>query len=1349
MTNGQPKPRRKRRWVLGVIALLIVAVVVAAVLFVRSRRFDSYVRARVVAKLEQITGGRVELQSLTWNLRSLQFDIRGLTIHGKEGPGQAPYFHADRVLLRAKIGVLFRPKIGLRYLAVERPVAHLMVYPDGSTNQPQPRRASTKTPVETLFDLSINYAEVRNGELVVNDRPIPLDFAAGDFGVVLNFATQPDRYEGSIRVGKFNARFRDWLPQGSTAEAQFSLWPGAVEVKAFRWSAGTSMVEGSAHITDFRRPNLDCTYHARLDLAQLAGVLRVAEIRKGMLELNGRATYAEAGFASIGKLQVRDGEYVDSTLRVRNANLTTQFSATSQRLLFSHLLASVLGGTVTGEVEIKNWAVFPPPPPRAGRAKAVAVGPPVLPEGSAHLNIQSLSVSALASAISTRTLPLDRLNLAGTADGRVTAHWTGSLNKLQAGVAAQFTPPPTAAAGELPVSGHLEADYFVARDQLRVADFSLATRATRLSGSGTLGPTAGNLRLTATSNNVGELQPIFAALRGPNRLPLEVAGHASFDGTVKGSFAAPAAAGHVQITDFDTLLSAGRPGAAARRVHWDLFSADVLYSSTMAAIRNAQLRSGKARLSFDFSTGLEGGRYTDTSPISAHFVIQNAELGDLQALAGYSYPVSGTVSANVALSGTERDPRGGGHIALANGIAYGEPITSFTADTVVANRQAEVRNINLLHNGARVTGSAAYDLANAGFRFDLRGSNFDLARVRRLQTPRLSVGGTMEFTARGSGTRQAPVIDASLHLSHLVLNGEPVGDFTAAATTREDELHITGRSNFENAELRMEGGVRLRDDFASNLNVHFLHLDFDALLRAYLKRRVTGHSSTAGTIELRGPLRRPRDLEINGTLDQFSANLENVALQNDGPVRFSMAQQTLRLGQLRLVGDDTSISAAGTVGIAEPHRLDLRIDGRANLKLLQSYNADLTSYGTASFGLTLGGVAANPLVQGQIQIANAGVSYVDLPNGLSDMNGLLVFNRDRLVVQSFTARTGGGTLDLGGFVTYRGAVAFNLTASGRDIRFRYPPGVSSMANADLTLTGSLKSATLAGEILVTKFGVNPQFDFATYLARTKQPPETPRPNSPLNNLHLDVHIASTPELQVQTSLAKLTGDADLRLRGVASKPVVLGRVNIIEGDIFFNGTKYHMERGDITFTNPVRIEPVLDIEATARVKEYDVTLGFHGPLDRLKTAYRSDPPLPTADIIALLALGHTREESAAQTQPQPQQPSFGETASYALLNEALNAAVSSRVQRIFGVSRIKFDPQAATNAGSTYTGPQLSIEQQVNNNITLTYITNLSQGNQQTIQLQYDINRNVSVIAIRDDLTGVVSFDVRVRQRKK
>ena len=53
----------------------------------------------------------------------------------------------------------------------------------------------------------------------------------------------------------------------------------------------------------------------------------------------------------------------------------------------------------------------------------------------------------------------------------------------------------------------------------------------------------------------------------------------------------------------------------------------------------------------------------------------------------------------------------------------------------------------------------------------------------------------------------------------------------------------------------------------------------------------------------------------------------------------------------------------------------------------------------------------------------------------------------------------------------------DLGATAHDVRLRYPPGVSSTANADLRLTGSSNSALLSGNVVVTKLAVTPGFDF--------------------------------------------------------------------------------------------------------------------------------------------------------------------------------------------------------------------------------------------------------------------------------
>ena len=278
--------------------------------------------------------------------------------------------------------------------------------------------------------------------------------------------------------------------------------------------------------------------------------------------------------------------------------------------------------------------------------------------------------------------------------------------------------------------------------------------------------------------------------------------------------------------------------------------------------------------------------------------------------------------------------------------------------------------------------------------------------------------------------------------------------------------------------------------------------------------------------------------------------------------------------------------------------------------------------------------------------------------------------------------------------------------------------------------------------------MTPGFDFGAYLA-AQRAGHRPchRPIRLLNRIRLDVHIATAPRIaNADRRRATFWGRRFTSTRDRRKTSPSRSR-RYIEGEVYFNGAKYRLERGGVTFTNPVSTDPVLDLQASTHVRDYDITLTVNGKVDKLNITYRSEPPLPTADVIALLALGRATEESA-QLQQSGGSP-FSQEATSAILNAALNATVSNRMQHLFGISRIKIDPQGLnTETSPTQTGPAVTIEQQVANDLTVTYTTNVSQTSQQIIQVEYNITRNVSIVGLRDQ-NGVVSFDVRMRQRKK
>ncbi len=247
-------------------------------------------------------------------------------------------------------------------------------------------------------------------------------------------------------------------------------------------------------------------------------------------------------------------------------------------------------------------------------------------------------------------------------------------------------------------------------------------------------------------------------------------------------------------------------------------------------------------------------------------------------------------------------------------------------------------------------------------------------------------------------------------------------------------------------------------------------------------------------------------------------------------------------------------------------------------------------------------------------------------------------------------------------------------------------------------------------------------------------------------MQFDVEVRSSPNFQFETSLTRnVEAEIDLNLRGTALRPVLLGSVSINRGEVEVLGTRYTVDRGEVRFLNPVRIEPTFDVDLTTQARGVTVNISISGPMSRLAVNYSSDPPLQSSEIIALLAVGRDPTQTTTQNNPGVQSTTPGFVAAGgSLLGQAITEQVSSRLQRFFGASRVKIDP--------TLTGvdnlPQarLTLEQQVSRDITLTYITNLNRTTEQLVRIQWDFSREWSAIAVRDP-SGQFSLDFQFRKR--
>ena len=186
----------------------------------------------------------------------------------------------------------------------------------------------------------------------------------------------------------------------------------------------------------------------------------------------------------------------------------------------------------------------------------------------------------------------------------------------------------------------------------------------------------------------------------------------------------------MQSQDFETLIPA-TSHTPEKTVNWNALQADIQLSPSVFAARNGTLSRDPDSVRFDFHVQLNQRQFSDTSPVRAHLDTENADLLGILALAGYSYPITGTVDLHLQVAGTRAAPQGQGHVVLRNGSVYGEPVERFSSDLKFNGEEAELQNIQLTHYESKVTGGATYNTSSHAFGFNLTGDNFDLTRISR------------------------------------------------------------------------------------------------------------------------------------------------------------------------------------------------------------------------------------------------------------------------------------------------------------------------------------------------------------------------------------------------------------------------------------------------------------------------------------------------------------------------------------------------------------------------------------------------------------------------------------------
>jgi translocation and assembly module TamB len=1401
-----PKQRRWLRILTRIVVSIVAFVVLLLAgvsWYATTGDFQRRANKELVSVLGDATGGRVEVGHVSLNPWHLAIEVDQLVIHGTEAAGETPYLSVQKILLRLHINMVLthirglgpQSRISLRYLRVEQPHFHLIVAKNGSTNAPTPKHKSTSTtPIQdTLLDLQARKVELVDGIAVLNDRAIPFDMAANDLNAQVKWVRSSDRYVASLQLDNLTTKMESYPDVQSKLQLTAELGRDMASLDSFRFTTGAAkdktVVTANASLEHFASPQWQASVKGSIDVKQLSYLAGVDGLDAGRLELdlNGHNCTVtpvtaqknprfwqhhtkvpaaakillpdptcEKGYLMIGSVKMHNVGYRNEYVRFRDINGGASLHITPTELLLTALTGTLPGGGgAKGELKIENW---------------------LGEDADAKVQPSRAFLTATVDHIPLRTImdttgPPDYgdLGFDMAITGPTTVEWGGPAKEISDTVQVQsdltFTPTGTIRKGaldNLPVTGGVLAHYDGLTETVKIAHFNMMTPASTLTASGLLGVDDGDpltrLQVTAQSHDLAEFDQLLTTLdfesngkKGAAALPIVLHGTMNFVGTARNTIEDLDVKGHLTMNDVAVHL-----GSLAD-VHIDSVVSDAEYAPNEGfAVGSSTITRGTAVMNV-------AGTFRPHKVIKHHIAeydwdegtvfdttikLANAQVGDLLQIAGQQQkiPMTGTANLGGHFAGTVQNLNGSGQATLTNGVAYGEAYQTISASFAAKGQEFSATNVLLQAHGMSVTGSGGYDLVSKHIVANLSGNNLLLSKFDTFRKTVPNDDGLLSFSVDANGTLTEPNLHAKLALANVMMDGKAVGNVNATAQSAGSNVSYEAHSTLVGAQVSVTGETSLLGDYPTKAKMTMTGLDLgNALALFQPESGFKGSSNIGVTVTVDGPAAKPELLAGTAEFTDFDVKLQGVELKSAAPLRASLKNGTVTVDAMHITGEDTDMKAAGTIGIfgdtnAQGGKLNMNADGSISMALLHTFDQDIISSGKVTFKVVATGRAKKPSLTGDVLFQNVNLAIDGIPNGLSNLNGTLAFNEDRLDVKDLTAQTGGGQLKIGGSVSYQKGIFADLTATGDTVRVRYA-GLSATANASFRMQGGPQSVLLSGNVLVTRFGVGADVDFAAFSGGggVQAPPD---PNSATNKIRLDVRVTSAPQLDFQNSYAKLAGTINLNVRGTVAQPSILGRIQITDGSATFAGTKYELQRGDIYFSNPVRIDPTIDLDATARVENYDVTVGIHGTTTNIKPTYRSEPPLTEADIFNLLALGRTQEE--AQLYQEQQVQSGADPTTSALLGGALNATVSSRVGKLFGAGSVKIDPAFVGTLGNS--SARITVTEPLSKQLVAVFATNVNETEETLIQLQYQLSEDKSIVATRDE-SGVYSLVYKIRKR--
>ncbi|HET6370442.1 MAG TPA: translocation/assembly module TamB domain-containing protein, partial [Nitrospiria bacterium] len=675
----------------------------------------------------------------------------------------------------------------------------------------------------------------------------------------------------------------------------------------------------------------------------------------------------------------------------------------------------------------------------------------------------------------------------------------------------------------------------------------------------------------------------------------------------------------------------------------------------------------------------------------------------------------------------------GGELRLENGNLFGQEVERgefrFDADTTGVRLTRFI-----LRNGQSfIAGSA-----------EVRRSGTLVVRtVGRVGNPKevtaligRPLRGSADLVLAAEGEIRSPVLAAQVRFNRVSYGESALGSGTLSVRTEGSKWLAS--AVFEQRGLTATAKAEATSPYPWELSLQASNVE----VAPFLSRGLKPPPGTSLTVSLRAQLQGEGKSwdRLSGVVDasRLRADVEGVMVENRAPLVVRLDRGKLTVDAFDLIGEGTRISLSGSAVLFE--RIDLTARGEADLRLLTLFTPSLRGdVGTVSLTVRATDRWDAPEIRGEVTLRQGLVEILPIRQTLLIENATVLLSEKQIVLETFDGRLGEGRVRAMGEagLDHLRIGAFRFIFEGEHLTMQPSPHLSVTFSNRLLFRGEGEVREIRGEVDLERAVYKEEITVQTLLARFGRKPEAvPTPTPFIGGARLQVAVFGRERIMIDTNLAKISLMVDLSVRGTYDQPVVLGRIEALEGDLVLQQRKLKIDSGAIDFSNAQRTEPRISLTAHAQVREYEIDLDLSGTPDQINMKLSSTPSLPENDILSLLAVGKTTAELTGGG------GNYEASQAAAL---ALETLFSGKIEEAIGVERFQIGPYEGR--GSSGSETRLTVEKRVfDERLTVIFSTSLTTATDELIRFEYEVNPNVFLIGERDEL-GQIGGDIKLTFR--